>query len=88
MVNASDIKKGMEIVGADEVHLGIIAGVEGDRIKMERKDPAHGTSASHSHFIPLVDVISTDGNKVWISGKADLAAWNFEQEESGKPVSD
>ena len=49
MVNVSNIKTGMEIVGADEVHLGIVAAVEGDRIRMDRKDRDHGTPAPHSH---------------------------------------
>lgn len=88
MVDINNIKSGMEIVGADGVHMGVVAAIEGDRIKMEPKEAAHEGKASHSHYIPIVDVISTDEGKVWISGNADRAAWNFEQEKSGKPASD
>ena len=42
MVSASEITEHMEIVGADGVHIGKVDHVQGDRIKMARKDAQHG----------------------------------------------
>lgn len=85
MVEASEIKEHMEIVGADGVHVGKVDGVEGDRIKMVRKDEQHGQDDSHHHYVQLSAVTSTDGGKLWLSADAANAAQLF-QEEDGSPV--
>lgn len=85
MVNARDIREHMEIVGADGVHLGKVDGVKGDRIKMARKDKAHGQDDQHHHYVQLSAVASVDGGKVWLSAEAANARQLFE-EEDGSPV--
>ena len=53
MVNASEIREHMEVVGADGVHVGKVDGVQGDRIKLARKDEEHGQNDAHHHFVQL-----------------------------------
>jgi len=85
MVNASEITEHMEIVGADGVHVGKVDGVNGDRIKMVRKDAEPGQDNQHHHFVQLSAVASVDGGKVWLSAEAANARQLFE-EEDGSPV--
>ena len=85
MVEASEIREHMEVVGADGVHVGKVDGVEGDRIKMVRKDEQHGQDDEHHHYLPLAAVASTDGGKLWLSAEGANAAQLF-QEEDGSPV--
>lgn len=85
MVNASDIKEHMEIVGADGVHVGKVDHMDGERIKMVRKDEAHGQDDKHHHYVALAAVASVDEGKVWLSADAANAQQLFE-EEDGSPV--
>ena len=85
MVNASEIKEHMEIVGADGVHVGKVDHVEGYRIKMTRKDDEHGQKDQHHHYVQLSAVASCDGGKVWLSADAANARQLF-QEQDGSPV--
>lgn len=85
MVNATDIKEHMEIVGADGVHVGKVDHMDGQRIKMARKDEAHGQDEKHHHYVALTAVASVDAGKVWLSADAANAQQLFE-EEDGSPV--
>ena len=85
MVDASQITEDMEIVGADGVHIGVVDHMEGDRIKMNRKDEDHGVKMDHHHYIPLPNVASVDQGKVWLSAEAANADQLFE-EKDGSPV--
>jgi hypothetical protein len=38
MVDLSQIKEHMEVIGADGVHVGTVDHVDGDRIKLTKKD--------------------------------------------------
>lgn len=73
MVDASQIREDMEVVGADGVHVGKVDHVEGDRVKLARKDEAHGVRMEHHHYVPLSAVASVDGGKVWLSANASEA---------------
>lgn len=86
MVDASHIKEGAEVVGADGVHLGYVDHVEGDRIKLKRKDAAHGIESAQHHYLPLNDVGSTEDGKVWMAADAALVPVLEEQDEAGRPV--
>lgn len=87
MVDASQIKEHMEVVGADGVHVGKVDHMDGNRIKLTRKDEAHGQSRDHHHYLPLANVSSVDGGKLWLSADASNAAQLFE-EKDGSPIQD
>jgi hypothetical protein len=87
MADASAIKEHMEVIGADGVHVGTVDKVEGDRIKLTKKDSGadveggQGAHAGHHHFISLGLVADVEGDQVRLSANADVAV-TFEEEES------
>lgn len=90
MADTSRVREHMEIVGADGVHIGTVDRVEGDRIKLTKKDsgaqiegaPGHD---DHHHFIPAGLIAEVEGDKVRLSANADVAI-TFEEEEGGEPL--
>ena len=85
MVDASQISEDMEIVGADGVHVGKVDHMDGDRVKLARKDQEHGVVMGHHHYLPLSAVASVDGGKVWLSANASEAKIVM-QEKDGSAV--
>ncbi|MDT8760296.1 DUF2171 domain-containing protein [Sphingomonas psychrotolerans] len=87
MADASAIREHMEVIGADGVHVGTVDHVEGDRIKLTKKDSgaeiegAEGSHAGHHHYISLGLVADVEGDQVRLSANADVAV-SFEEEES------
>ena len=72
----TDIKEHMEVIGADGVHVGTVDKVEGNRIKLTKKDSGEGSHKGHHHYIPLqwvtkvddkihVDRLGTQAMKEW-----------------------
>jgi hypothetical protein len=55
-----DIREHMEIVDADGTHVGTVDKLEGDRIKLTKKDSGDG----QHHFIEKSQVATVEGNKV------------------------
>lgn len=83
MADSSQIKEHAEVIGADGVHIGTVDKVDGDRIKLTKKDSGQG-HADHHHFIPLSLVAEVEaGNVVRLSANAAVAAEMFEEEEDG-----
>lgn len=80
----SQIREHMEVIGADGVHVGTVDRVEGDRIKLTRKDSGQGAHDGHHHYLPGGLVAAVEGDKVRLSAKGDVAAELFEEEEGGK----
>lgn len=74
-----------EIIGADGVHVGTVDRVEGDRIKLTKKDSGEGSYAGHHHYIDISLVAEVEGDIVRLSANADVAV-TFEEEEGGKTV--
>src|SRR5215210_5222288 len=58
------IKEHMEIIGADGVHVGTVDKVEGNRIKLTKKDSGEGSHKGHHHYIDRGLVAGVEGNKV------------------------
>ena len=85
MVQKSDIREHMEVVGADGVHVGRVDHLDGERVKLARKDPEHGQHDEHHHYLPLSAVASVDGGKLWLSANAANAR-QLLQEKDGSEV--
>ena len=66
MVDASSIQPHMEVLGADGSHMGTVDGVDGDRIKLTRKDSPDG----QHHYVPLDAVERVDEHVHLAAGTA------------------
>ena len=83
MVDVAQIKEHAEVIGADGVHVGTVDHVEGNRIKLTKKDSGEGHHRGHHHYISLGLVADVEGDKVRLSANADVAV-TFEEEEDAK----
>ncbi|KQO05612.1 DUF2171 domain-containing protein [Sphingomonas sp. Leaf242] len=85
MVDATQIQEHAEVIGADGVHVGTVDKVEGNRIKLTKKDSGAqvvggtGSHEGHHHFISLGLVADIEDGKVRLSANADVAV-TFEEE--------
>jgi hypothetical protein len=83
MADLSQIKEHMEVIGADGVHVGTVDHVDGDRIKLTKKDSGAGFDGGahegHHHYISGGLVAEIEGDKVRLSANADVAV-TFEEE--------
>ena len=77
------IKKDMEIIGADGVHVGTVDKVEGKRIRLAVRDSGMGSHKGHHHYVPTGLVAEVEGNKVRLSAKGDVAV-TFEEEKDAR----
>jgi hypothetical protein len=62
----------MEVVGNDGQHVGTVDAVEGDRIKLTKKDDPDG-SGQHHHYLAIGMVASVAGNQVRLNVDARMA---------------
>lgn len=88
MADASAIKEHMEVIGADGVHVGTVDKVDGERIKLTKKDSGAeiegaegGAHSGHHHYISVGLVADVEGDQVRLSANADNAIM-FEEEEA------
>jgi hypothetical protein len=86
MVDLSQIKEHMEVIGADGTHVGTVDKVEGDRIKLTKHDSpseavegADGQHAGHHHYISKGLIADIEGDRVRLSANGDVAV-TFEEE--------
>ncbi len=88
MVDTSQIAEHMEVIGADGVHVGTVDKVEGDRIKLTKKDSgpqiAEGitTHDGHHHYLSTGLVAGVEGDKVRLSANAAVAVGMEEEEQT------
>lgn len=82
MVDLTSIKEHAEVIGADGVHVGTVDHMDGDRIKLTKKDSGEGSHKGHHHYISqgLIAAVEDDGT-VRLSANADVAV-TFEEEEA------
>ncbi len=80
MAGIAGIEEHMEVIGADGVHIGTVDKVEGQRIKLTKKDSGEGSHKGHHHYIDGGLVAEIEGNKVRLSANADVAV-TMEQEK-------
>ncbi|TIU11262.1 MAG: DUF2171 domain-containing protein [Mesorhizobium sp.] len=81
MTDAASIRQHMEVIGADGVHVGTVDKVEGQRIKLTKRDSGEGAHRGHHHYIPLSLIAEVEGQKVRLSANSDVAV-TFEEEKS------
>ena len=80
MAGYDDVKEGMEVIGADGVHVGTVDRIEGDRLKLTRKDSGQGGHEGHHHYLSRGLVAEVEGDQVRLSANADVAV-TFEEEK-------
>lgn len=86
MTDTSQIREHMEVVGADDVHIGTVDKIEGDRIKLTKNDSgaqiegATGSHAGHHHYISTGLIAGVEGDRVRLSATAANAVM-FQEEE-------
>ncbi|MGJ5195733.1 DUF2171 domain-containing protein [Bradyrhizobium sp. HKCCYLRH1030] len=68
-----DIREHMEVIGADGAHVGTVDRVDGNRIKLTRKDSGEGSHKGHHHFIDKGLVAGVEGDKVRLSAIGAVA---------------
>ena len=79
MADLSKITEHMEVIGADGVHVGTVDHLDGDRIKLTKKDSGaqvsegSGSHEGHHHYISGGLVAGVEGDKVRLSANADVA---------------
>jgi hypothetical protein len=69
-MDASQIKAHMEVIGSDEQHVGTVDHIDGQRIKLTRKDS--GGEGGH-RYLDLSMVSSVQEGRVRLSCTADQA---------------
>jgi hypothetical protein len=67
------IKEHMEVIGADGVHICTVDKVEGNRIKLTKKDSGEGAHKGHHHYIDRGLVAGVEGDKVRLSAVGAVA---------------
>lgn len=88
MTDTSQIREHMEVIGADDVHVGTVDKIEGDRIKLTKRDSgaeiegASGSHAGHHHYISTSLIAGVEGDQVRLSATAANAIM-FQEEEDG-----
>ena len=87
MAGTDDIREGMEVIGADGVHVGTVDRIEEKRIKLTRKDAGQGSHEGHHHYLSTGLVAEVEGDVVRLSAKGDVAVSLFEEEEEGSTAS-
>lgn len=70
MIQASEIREHMEVVGSDGGHVGKVDHVQGDEIELAKLDL--GSGLKH-HMIPLTWVEMVDDDKVRLNLTKDAA---------------
>jgi hypothetical protein len=78
----AEIKEHMKVVGKDGAHVGTVDRIEGERIKLTKKDSGPGHE-DHHHYIDKELVGGVEGNVVKLSVNADAVP---KTEESGQRV--
>ena len=77
----SEIKEHMEVIGADGVHIGTVDKLEGNRIKLTKKDSGEGSHKGHHHYTDRGLVAGVEGNKVRLSATGAVAV-TMEEEKT------
>ena len=83
MVDASQIREHMEVLGSDGGHVGTIDHVDGQRLKLSRNEAAAG---GEHHYLSLDKVASVEGGAVRLNRTAAQAMDEWGGESVGENV--
>ena len=83
MAKHNGIKEHMEVIGADSVHVGTVDKLEGDRIKLTKRDSGEGSHRGHHHYISTGLVAEVEGDKVRLSATGANAFMFREERDEG-----
>ena len=83
MSSSHEIKRHMEVIGADGVHIGTVEHVENGRIRLTKADSGEGRHKGHHHFIDLGLVADIEGQKIRLSANGAVAVTMEEEEDGG-----
>jgi hypothetical protein len=81
MVDLTQIKEHAEVIGADGAHVGTVDHVQGDRIKLTKKDSGEGSHEGHHHYISVGLIADIEDGVVRLSATGANAVL-FEEEEA------
>jgi len=76
MVDLTQIKEHADVIGADGVHVGTVDHLQGDRIKLTKRD----SPDEKHHYISVGLVAEVHGNTVRLSANSDVAVTLEESE--------
>ncbi|GLQ53379.1 DUF2171 domain-containing protein [Devosia nitrariae] len=87
MSELTDIRPGMQVVGADGVPVGTVEAIEDGRIRLVPVETTEGESAhgGHSHYFDGGLVAEVEGETVRLSANASVAML-LDEEADGKPA--
>jgi hypothetical protein len=85
MADLSQVKEHMEVIGADGVHVGTVDHVDGDRIRLTKRDS--GSHGNHHHYLSGGLVSGIEDGKVRLSANGDAAVL-LEEEKGGQGIAD
>jgi hypothetical protein len=72
MSAANQIKKQMEIVGIDGVHVGTVDSVDGYRLNLTKPDTGQRAHPNRQHYIDTALVEAVEGNQVRLSANGNV----------------
>ena len=83
MIGRDEIREGMDVIGADGVHVGTVDRIEEKRLKLTRRNTGRdGSHEGHHHYLSLGLVAGVEGEVVRLAAKGDVAVSLFEEEEA------
>jgi len=82
-MSIDQIREGMEVIGADGVHVGTVDRIEGQRIKLTRPDSGSGEHEGHHHFLSAGLIAGVEGDRVRLSATAENAELFEEEQDEG-----
>jgi hypothetical protein len=70
MADLSKVKEHMEIVAPDGGHVGTVDKVEGDRIKLTKREGS--AQGNHHRYVSASSVAAVEGNRVRLTSGATI----------------
>ena len=73
MSRFDDIREHMQVIDAEGTPVGKVDGIDGDRIKLTKRDSGMGSHQGHHHYLPLGLIAEIEGDRVRLSANGDVA---------------